>query len=297
MQTPPVLCPGDVIAIASPASSIDPELVHGAAKELEANGFRVRIMPHALGEYGSYSATAEERLSALQAAIDDPQVKAILCSRGGYGAAHLLQRLNVHRPVWLIGFSDISALHALWIHRGIRSIHGSMAKELALKRCPGNEANRRLLHLLTTGEMPEMEWQPTPYNIYGQAQGMLVGGNLAVLNGLAATPYDTLTAGNILFIEDVCEPIYKVERVLYRLRMAGVLDNLKGLIIGQFTGWQPSKDWDDMNRMIAQAVGKVPYPIAFNAPIGHVDGNLPLLHGAEVTLSVTSSRSKLWMND
>lgn len=297
MKTPPRLRLGDLVAIVSPASNIEPELVYDAARELERQGFDVRIMPHALGVSGSYSGTADERLADLQAAIDDPEVKAILCSRGGYGAAHLLDRLNVHRPVWLIGFSDISALHALWLHNGIRSIHSSMAKELALKRCCHNEANARLFYILSRGVMPQIEWPDSPYNIYGEAHGMLVGGNLAVINGLAATPYNPIKANRILFIEDVCEPIYKVERVLYRLRMAGVLDNLKGLIIGQFTGWQPSKDWQDMNTMIAQAVGKVPYPIAFNAPIGHIDGNMPLLHGARVTLSVTPSHSKLWMKN
>lgn len=298
MQTPPLLQRGDTVAIVSPASSVDPALVEGAAAELGAQGFNVKIMPHALGVNGSYSGSVEERLGDLQAAIDDPAVKAIVCSRGGYGAAHLLDKLRVSRPVWMIGFSDISALHALWRHNGVCSIHGSMAKELALKRCGGNEANKRLIEILTTGIMPPVEWDPTPLNIYGEAEGRLVGGNLAVLNGLAATPYDLLRPGrNILFLEDVCEPIYKVERVLYRLRMAGVLDNLSGLVIGQFTGWQESKDWSDMNTMISSAVGKVPYPIAFNAPIGHVDSNLPVVHGSVVHFSVNESRSKLWMKN
>lgn len=294
MITPPLLQQGDAIALLSPASAIDHALINGAAEALRAEGFEPLVMPHAAGRFGSFSGTAEERLSDLQAALDNPSVKAIICSRGGYGVVHLLPQLRLERPVWLAGFSDISALHAAWHRAGWLSIHSSMAKELTLRRCEGNEANRRLFEILRTGRMPAIEWDAHPLNRPGQATGTLIGGNLAVLNGLASTPYDLLNIpGCILVIEDIAEPIYKVERVLWRLSLSGALDRLGGLAIGQFTDYKPSADHADMYSMIRRALGNVPYPVAFNAPIGHVDGNLPFLEGATATLTVTPSTSQI----
>lgn len=294
LTTPPLLEAGDVVALLSPASAIDPTLIDGAAEALRAEGFTPRVMPHAKGRSGSFSGSAEERLSDLQAAIDDPSVKAIICSRGGYGAVHLLDRLQVHRPVWLAGFSDISALHALWHSCGIRSIHSSMAKELTLRRCPGDEANRRLFSILRTGVMPAIEFPAHPLNRPGEACGQLVGGNLAVLQALISTHYNLLgLPGSILVIEDIAEPIYKVERILRQLRLSGALDRLGGIVIGQFTDYRPSADWSDMYSMISHALEGLPCPIAFNAPIGHVDSNLPFIEGAPVTLRVDSATCRI----
>lgn len=291
--TPPLLKDGDVIAIASPASAIDSNLIEGAAKALCAEGFTPRIMPHACGRSGSYSGSAEERLADLQGALDDPSVKAILCSRGGYGAVHILPHLRLTQAKWLIGFSDISALHALWQHHGWQSIHGSMAKELALKKCQNNEANLRLFEILRTGKMPEIEYTSELGSIPGTTTGRLIGGNLAVLEGLASTPYDMLNKGDILVIEDIAEPIYKVERILHRLKLSGALQKLKGLIVGQFTEYKSSADYSDMYTMIAHEISSLNYPISLGAPIGHIDNNLPFIEGIEATLAVTPSSTKI----
>ncbi|MCM1310699.1 MAG: LD-carboxypeptidase [Bacteroides sp.] len=289
VSIPASLTDGDVVALVSPASAIDPMLIDGAAASLRAEGFTPRIMPHAKGSSGSFAATAAERLADLQSAIDDLDVKAIICSRGGYGAIHLLSALNLHRPVWLAGFSDISALHALWHSRGVASIHSSMAKELTLRQCTDNEANRRLFSILRTGKMPALRFEAHDLNHRGEVSGILRGGNLAVLDGLADTPYDMLLPGSILVIEDIGEAIYRVERMLMRLKLAGVLDRLNGMVIGQFTDYRPSKDWPDMYAMIASLLKDAPYPIAFNAPIGHVGGNLPFIQGIKATLRVGNS--------
>lgn len=295
MITPPCLKPGDTVALLCPASAIDGALIDGAAEALRAEGFEPLVMAHAKGRSGSFAATAAHRLADLREAIGNPAVKAIICGRGGYGAVHLLSDLRVSRPVWLAGFSDISALHALWHSCGIRSIHSSMAKELTLGRCPGNEANRRLLSILRTGNMPPMEFAPHPLNRPGRAKGTLRGGNLAVLDGLAGTPFDLLAlSGSILVIEDVGEAIYKVERMLMRLKLTGILNSLKGLVIGQFTEYKPSADWPDMYSMIAAVLDSVTCPVAFNAPIGHIDGNLPFIQGAECTLEVTETASRIY---
>lgn len=290
MISPAPLQPGDTIALLCPASSIAPELISGAVAALESMGFRVLVLPTALGKSGSFSGTADDRLRDLQSAVDNPAVKAIICGRGGYGAVHLLAELNVHRPVWLAGFSDISALHALWQSLGYRSIHSSMAKELTQCNCSGDDANRRLFEILGGGHMPTIEFPATDLNRKGRAEGILRGGNLAVLDGLVGTPYDLLCLPDtILVIEDIAEPIYKVERMLWRLKLAGVFDRLKGLVVGQFAEYRPSADWQDMNQMISAMVDGYDFPVAFNAPFGHVDGNLPFIEGTNVIFDVNNT--------
>ncbi|MBE6305397.1 MAG: LD-carboxypeptidase [Bacteroidales bacterium] len=291
--TPPLLQNGDVIAITSPASAIAPTLIEGAVKALETEGFSVRVMPHAAGRHGSYSGTESERLSDIQTALDCPEIKAILCARGGYGAVHLLPHLHLSHPKWIIGFSDISALHALWHNQGWQSIHGSMAKELALCKCEGNEANRRLFEILRTGMMPEIAYNTHPGSIPGISQGKIIGGNLAVLEGLAATPYDILNEPCILVIEDIAEPIYKVERIFRRLRLSGALQSLKGLIVGQFTDYKPSADFSDMYSMISCEIADLQCPVSLGAPIGHIDNNLPFIEGAEITLNVNNKTTTI----
>ncbi len=292
--TPPLLRPGDLVAILAPASAVDSQLVRGADEALRARGFRVEIFPTALGRSGTYSGTIEARLADFKAALANPDVKAILCARGGYGCVHLLSDLTP-RPVWLIGFSDVSALHALWFNSGIRSIHGSMAKELALSECPDDEANRRLLEILTTGTFSPISWPASPLNRPGSASGTLVGGNLAVLDGLISTPYNIIgLPGSILFIEDIAEPVYKVERMLYRLRLNGAFDRIAGLIVGQFTDYHPDRNGETMEQMIARLTADRSFPIAFNAPIGHVPQNLPLPLGSEVTLTINPTQTQIY---
>lgn len=281
---------GDTVAIVSPASIIDPKLVDGAVDTLGQLGFNPRVMPHALGRRGSYSGSIDERLSDLTEALADPSVRAILCSRGGYGAVHLLEQIApaVPRdPKWLIGFSDISVLHAMWYAAGIMSIHGSMAKQLAAG--PDTEPTRRLLALLA-GDRPELSWPATHMapNRPGSVTAPLTGGNLAVLDALVGTPYNSLRPGNILFIEDIAEPVYKIERMLYHLKLAGILPRLAGLVVGRFTEYAPDRNFESMEAMIARMVDGYDFPVAFNAPVGHIGAeNMPLLHGAATTLVVT----------
>lgn len=287
--TPPALRQGDLVAILSPASAVDPRLVSGAAETLRAAGFRVEIMPGACDRHGSYSGTFDTRVADMNAALANPEVKAILCARGGYGCVHLIGHITP-RPVWIIGFSDVSALHALWFSSGIRSIHGSMAKELALKLCPDNKANSNLLEILKTGIMPPIKWGVDELNRRGCACGVLVGGNFAVLNGLADTPYNIMgLPGSILVVEDIAEPVYKVERVFHRLRLAGRLDGLAGLVVGQFTDYRVDANGETMEQMISRMVAPYTFPVAFNAPIGHVDGNLPFVEGCRAKLDVSST--------
>ncbi len=291
---PRPLKPGDRIAIVSPAGAIDSALVLDAADTLRAVGYDVEIKPHAMGRCGSYAASDSGRLADLREALMDTTVRAILCSRGGYGAVHLLDSLSQlpleRDPKWLIGFSDISALHALLASRNIASIHGNMCKHLVLG--PDEPDNATMLALLR-GEMPVYELPADSLNRAGRVTGRLLGGNLAVIAELIGTPYDVVQPGTILFIEDLEEPIYKIERILYQMRLSGVLPRLGGLVVGQFTGYRPNDNYDTVEQMIADMVAPYAYPVAFNAPIGHVDHNVPVVQSATVTLDITPAGGTL----
>lgn len=285
---------GDKIAIVSPAGPIDRTIVEKAAAVLRAKGYEPVVYPHAYGRRGYFSGTDDERFADMQAALTDTTVKAILCSRGGYGVVHNLDRLAAlplrENPKWIIGFSDISALHALMSSNNIASIHASMAKAVMLG--PDNEDNAVLFDILA-GKMPSYKFKPFKYNHTGEATGRLLGGNLAVIADLINTPFDIIQPGTILFIEDVSEPIYKIERILYQLKLSGVLGNLKGLIIGQFTEYKADGVHASMEDMINKIVKDCDFPIAFGLPVGHVDHNVPLIESSQATLKVTPTEVTL----
>lgn len=316
MITPPSVAKGDKIAIISPATEVKAHWVEGAVEQLRRFGYDPIVMPHALGsESGTYAATDAERRNDLRDALTDPEIRAILCARGGYGCNHLLSKemeeaVRVH-PKWLIGFSDVSALHALWQKAGVKSLHASMAKQLALydiesqsesireaaaSETPKDEEERKAIRYCTevmmgiiSGEMEELEveFPGTEGNISGEAKGRIVGGNLAVLNGLAGTPWDILTAeylrGKILFLEDVGEKIYQIERMLKRLQLGGVFEAVSGVIFGQFTEYKGDRNFGLMEEMIRYRMEEwgVRCPVAMNVPIGHQSFNLPIVESAK----------------
>ena len=291
MIIPRSLGPGAKIAIVSPSSIIKPQNVYNALPVLRDRGWEPVVSPHAFDRHGSFAGTDDNRYSDLAEALTDPEVDAILCSRGGYGAVHLLERLArlplEETPKWLIGFSDISALHALLTSRGIASIHAPMAKALA-DNGADNADNRALLDFLA-GEGLEYSLDPSPMNRPGDATGLLVGGNLSVISDLVGTPFDVIKPRRILFIEDVNEPIYKIERMLYQLRLSGVLADLAGLIVGKFSGCAPDADFASVNNIVADLTRDYSYPVAYDIPVGHVTHNIPLVCGAACSLSVGES--------
>ncbi len=289
IQYPPFLMPGDMVAVVSPASIIKPDYVKGAVDMLERWSLGVAVEPHCLGCAGAYSGSVDERLDDFRKALYDPQVKAILCSRGGYGAVHLLDRLAddiVRNPKWIIGFSDISALHALCVNRGLMSLHASMCKHLTEE--PTGDRCTQYLRQILFGDIPQYREAPHPMNRCGEARGMLVGGNMAVLCGLIGTPYDIFRPGSVLFIEDIGEAPYKIERMLYQLKLAGRLASLSGLIVGRFTEYTENEGLGGtLYELIWHMVEEYDYPVCFDFPVGHVADNLPLIEGAEVNFSVS----------
>lgn len=292
---PKPLQKGDKIAILSPASTINPDYVNDAVSVLKHQGWEPYVATNTLEKSGNYSGTIEQRLGDIKTALADPNVRAILCSRGGYGVVHLLVELNKlpinEDPKWIIGFSDISAIHALMTSKGIASIHASMTKHLS--EFSGKDDDAIVLFKILRGELPTYNFEYNEYNRIGSASGRIVGGNLAVLAQLIRTPFDIFEKDTILFIEDICEPIYKVERILYQLRLAGILGNLKGLIIGQFTEWSPDANYNNMNDMIADMIAPYSYPVVFDAPIGHVEHNIPIIENAQIDLLVSKDGTKI----
>ena len=229
-------------------------------------------------------------LADLEEAFLDPEVRVILCSRGGYGVVHLMDSLNrlpiEKDPKWVVGYSDISALHALMASKGIASIHASMTSHIS--KGAEDEDNKVLFEILR-GQAPAFTFEGHQYNRLGQCSGKIIGGNVAVIAELINTPYDIIEEDTILFIEDVSEPIYKIERIMYQLRLSGVLPRLRGLIVGQFTEYSADSNYKNMESMIYDMVKPYHYPVAFNVPIGHVSHNIPVIESAQVTLKVTDA--------
>lgn len=287
---PAPLAEGDKIVILSPAGVTRPQNVYNALPVLQGLGWEPYTSKHAFGRYGTYSGTDAERYADLEEALLDPEVKAILCSRGGYGAVHLLDRLDRlplrENAKWIIGFSDISALHALMHRHGIASIHGPMAKHIATHN--GEDEDSQSLFAILKGERPTYNIDPHPLNRHGEAHGPLLGGNMAVLSGLVNTPFDLFKPDTILFVEDVSEPVYKIERMMYQLKLSGVLGKLKGLIVGAFTEYSPDADFKSMEQMISEMVSEYDYPVAYGIPFGHGSDIMPFIEGLPATLTVNS---------
>lgn len=297
---------GDKIAIISPAGIVKPEFVAGEVEKLSQCGFRPVVMPHALGPAcGSYAASEKDRLADFLTAWNDPEIKAVLCSRGGYGAVALIGAIPPSmlraNAKWLAGFSDISALHAMLSHAGIASVHGVMARHIS--SFPVSDPSTvSLLRCIGTEEEITYTAPHHLFDMNGETSGRLIGGNLAVINGLASTAFDLFSPSAaqdcILFIEDISEAIYAVERMLWRLRLAGTLDKIAGLLVGRFTEVSADRNFPDVETMIHNRLldwGLEGIPVSFGIPFGHIDHNLALIEGSMASLRVNGDGTVLTM--
>ena len=283
---------GDTIAVISPSSATDTATINGGIRTLEKWGYHCVMGPHALADYHGFAGTIEERLSDLLWALREPSVKAIMCSRGGDGAAHLLSRLSLDTlrqyPKMIIGFSDITALLCAEARAGVKGIHGSMCH--ALKTYEGNDTVSQALRRMLQGDLPIYHVAPHPLNVKGRAEGIIVGGNLSVYNDLAGSDFDPLLLPDIiLFMEDTGEGMSKVDRMLHNMEMRGLLSNVRGIIVGQFNKYkQPENGFEDMYAMLHEYLKHYNIPVCYDFPVGHAHlRNFPLLIGAKATLEVT----------
>lgn len=285
------------IIITAPAGAIDPALIDAAAVQLRLWGMDVQIAPHAKGAFGRFSATEDDRLSDIQLALES-DADFILCARGGYGVAQIIDRIRLPQgpsPV-VIGFSDITALHSLLGHAGKRSIHGSMCKDLA-EYAVHQEADDRL-HDLLLGRALHYSLPAHPLNRAGQTEAVLRGGNLSLIYSLQQTPFACPVAeGDILFIEDIGEHPYAIDRMMQNLRLSGILSRIGGLIVGQFSDMEedprmPYSVYEGIRRMAEP----YDYPVLFDFPAGHVDRNLPLILNAPCKLVVREDGASFLQN-
>ncbi|MDR1678237.1 MAG: LD-carboxypeptidase [Prevotellaceae bacterium] len=289
---PPFLKFADKVAIVSPSGTIDSKYIDGAVKRLTEWGLQPVVSKHARGSLGRYSGTPEQRAADLQEAIDDKEIKAIFCSRGGYGLVQIIDRIDFTAfelyPKWIVGFSDISVLHSVVNSFGIVSMHAGMARQLC-EQPADSELNRLMHNALFGTELPNYSGNTHPLNRIGQVHSQVVGGNLSVLFSLRGTHFDLDCYQKILFIEDVGEKPYHIDRMMQNLKMGGVLENLSGLIVGQFSDYDEDPSMGrTVYELIADSVADYDYPVLFDFPAGHIERNLPLLTGAKIQLTVNS---------
>ena len=293
MIYPSFLKANDKVVILSPSGKIETQWVEGLKAMLESYGLVVSVAEHAFCAKGRFAGTDNDRVQDLQKAINDAQVKAIFCSRGGYGLARIIDKIDFSAlksaAKWIVGFSDVTALHNALSRVGVASIHGIMAKHITLKA----EGLDNLMTMLFGGEVA-YETPAHEFNKVGEAEGELIGGNLSVLYGLRGTPFDLDYKGKILFIEDLGERLYHIDRMMQNLRLGGVFEQISGLVVGQFTDIDEDDSFSGgVYGVIRDAVKDYNIPMCFNFPAGHVDNNQPLKMGANYKLEVLKDKSIL----
>jgi muramoyltetrapeptide carboxypeptidase len=295
MIQPPFLQTGDTIYITAPAKAIEESVVLEAKKTLETWGLNVRVAPHCLGRAAYFSGTDAERLADFQHGLDDPSIKAILCARGGYGCVRIVEELDwtafQQNPKWIVGFSDVTVFHQKINQLGVESIHAIMP----LGFTEGSMEAKETLHKALFGETIIMEASSVKENCMGTAKGSLIGGNMTIIYSLIGTELSYTFKNKILFIEDIGEHIYKVDRMLHAFKLAGIFNQISGLILGGFTEME---DTDvpfgkTIEELISEQVVNLGIPVAFNVPIGHIPDNQAVVVGRTVTLTVTQTKSTL----
>lgn len=293
------------IRIVSPSGTIDPIFIDQTSEKLRSWGYRVSEGKFARGRYGRFAGTPAERITDLNLALHDPGVDIVLCSRGGYGLQQIIDKVDLSALApsdkILVGFSDITELHSLFNINNIASLHGLMCKHIAEKK--DSDETLQLWKQALSGQPLNYTLPNHSLNRLGEVEGVLVGGNLSVLYGLQGTPWgvnalvDSVIASGskpVLFLEDVGERHYHIDRMMQNLRLSGVMRRIAGLVVGQFS------DCDDDELMtcgiyetIRNAAEDFSYPVLMDFPAGHVERNMPLWLGKKTIVKVTSYNAEL----
>jgi muramoyltetrapeptide carboxypeptidase len=301
---PPPLKKGDTIAVTCPAGYITAEEIQPAIRIMESWGFRVRLGNTVGKKDFSFGGTDEERAMDFQRLMDDPSVQAVMCARGGYGATRMMDRIRFNglkdRPKWIIGFSDVTALHAhLARFAPIMSIHSKMCNSFPdnwESADPVVQETILSIRQALTGNRMRYKAIPEEMNRTGVGEGILVGGNLSILCHLMGTPSEIQTEGRILFLEETGEYLYSLDRLFVQLKRTGKLDKLAGLIIGGFK-IKPDDPGEEFGRTLFDIVREKTtgssYPICFNFPVGHQKNNFALKCGATHLLTVRKDQVEL----
>ena len=301
---PDYLKAGDKVALISPSYFTPMETIEKAADVLRSWGFEPVIAPN-VGKVldGKIGGTVEERVSDIRWALSDPTIKAILCNRGGYGTIQLIDQLPSDEVKaarkWIVGYSDISTIHGFWSRAGVMSILGTMSTTLAKG---GTDMTCTMMRDLLLGKVPRYEVPAHQQNILGQASGVLVGGNLCTFAPNVGSRADATTGKDlILFVEEIGENMRNIDRQMRLLKMNGVFDRCKGVILGEFIGCGTEFTDEDgqvisIEAMLHDLLAEYHIPVLCGLPTGHGDVNLPLVMGAPVTIDVRSDGATLQFN-
>ena len=297
VQFPAPLQAGQRVALVSPARKISAAELAPAIATLESWGLEVVLGASIAGDHHQFAGDDDLRRRDFQQQLDDPAIRAILCARGGYGTARIVDGLDLTRfaaaPKWVAGFSDVTVLNSHLLARGYASIHGVMP--VLFHQAGGELALETLRRALFGESFQPIEVGPQPLNRPGTATGELVGGNLSLLQTITGTPSQASFAGRILFLEDLDEYLYHIDRMLLHLHRSGQLKGLAGLVVGHFSDMRDnaipfgSAAWDIIDRYARL----YDFPVAYGFPTGHEADNLALVVGQKVTLTVSAAGARL----
>jgi len=296
IKTPPYLNPGDTIGIVCPAGSMPVEKISECVRVLNEDwGFTTKVGNTVGSQFNYFSGMDEERLADFQKMLDDDEMKAILCARGGYGLTRIIDKIDFTKfkknPKWIIGFSDITILHAhIYRNQYISTLHAPMANAFNKEEYK-NEFVQSLRNALE-GKKLKYQCMLHEFNKKGEGIGELVGGNLSLLVHLTGTDSDMKTKGRILFLEDVGEYLYNIDRMMRQLQRSGKLDKLAGLIIGGFTDCKDTEIpfGQTAYEIIRDVIKGYDYPVCFGFPVSHEKENYALKIGVGYKLKVSKSK-------
>jgi len=297
---PPYLKAGDTVAIVAPSGVLKNRFdeVNRAKQLLESWKLHVVIGKHVFNQANHFAGTDQERCEDFQMALDDPKIKAIWSARGGYGTVRILDSLDYTKfskqPKWIIGYSDITALHNQIHNLGVQSLHAIMGVSLPENLEDIADSIATFKNTLF-GQPLRYALKGSKYNKSGDANGILVGGNLTILHTMLGSKDSIDTDGKILFIEEIGEYKYHIDRMLQSLKRAGYFDNCKGVIVGDMSRMRKNTTlWGtSIEQLILDALSDYNFPIAFNMPAGHEKDNRALILGRQVVLKVDKSKSTL----
>ncbi|MDR1343187.1 MAG: LD-carboxypeptidase [Prevotellaceae bacterium] len=290
---PACLRQGDAVGICAPARKVSSDEIRQAVQTMELWGLRVKLGKNLFAEHNLFAGADEQRAADLQALIDDTDVRAVFFARGGYGSARLLQKVDFSKlrtsPKWLVGYSDATAFHLALYRLGVESLHAAMPF------CFSDAASVDSLYAALFGQDVSRQLAPHELNVEGAATGRLTGGNLSIIYSLQATPYALLPDGAVLFVEDVDEYLYHLDRMALNLALSGKLGKIKALLVGGMTNMKDNATpyGKSAYEIIYEHARQLNIPVAFGFPAGHQTPNMALSLGRRVQLTVSSARAEL----
>lgn len=291
-HTPPFLSRGDKIGIISTARKITPEEVQPAIDVFQQWGLKVIKGDHLHSSWNQFAGNDQQRLDDLQNMLDDPQIKAVICARGGYGTVRIIDNVDFtafrNNPKWIVGYSDVTALHShIHTHFQVETIHATMPLNFP-EDGSQNESVKSLKQVLFNGKT---EYHLKDFEIFNEdyfrtIESVITGGNLSMLYSLNGTPSDIVTDGKILFIEDQDEYLYHVDRMIVNLKRSGKLENLKALLIGWMSDMNDNHIpfGPDAYQIIRDHTEGMPFPVIFGIPAGHLEPNFALILGRKIRI-------------